>query len=328
MPSTDDRQTVAIEADANETGIPLNDDGLESDTDSLASLSSEVLAYEYKNGRRYATYGSNQYFLPNDELECDRANLLQHIYGLLFDGRLVFSPIENPKRILDIGTGSGIWAIDVALKFPGARVTATDISAHQPSWVPTNLTFQIDDAELDWNFSHLFDLVHMQNLNGAFRDWPRLFCQAYDNLKPGGYFEVKEADVYATCDDGTVPDDSSLRVIERECMGACVQLGQTLSAPENLKRWMEEAGFVDVQEHQFKLPMNTWPKDPHLKEIGRFQCAQYLGALSPYGLGLLVGVLGWSREETELFLVGVRENIQNRSIHAYHIVRVVTGRRP
>lgn len=37
-------------------------------SDSLESLSSSVLDYEYKNGRRYATYGSNQYILPNDEV--------------------------------------------------------------------------------------------------------------------------------------------------------------------------------------------------------------------------------------------------------------------
>lgn len=103
-------------------------------------------------------------------------------------------------------------------------------------------------------------------------------------------------------------------------MQACLQLGQTLASSESLKRWMEEAGFTDVQERQFRLPMNTWPKDPQLKEIGRFQCVQYLEALSPYALGLLVGVLGWSREETELFLVRVREDLRDRRIHAYHIV--------
>lgn len=65
-------------------------------------------------------------------MECDRHDFLQHIYGMLFGGRLIFSPIpENPQRILDIGTGTGrsflspldsvfltaaagIWAINIA----------------------------------------------------------------------------------------------------------------------------------------------------------------------------------------------------------------------
>jgi hypothetical protein len=34
------------------------------------------------------------------------------------------------------------------------------------------------------------------------------------------------------------------------------------------KAWLEEAGFVDVQEMHFAWPINTWPKNPHLKRLG------------------------------------------------------------
>jgi ubiquinone/menaquinone biosynthesis C-methylase UbiE len=30
----------------------------------------------------------------------------------LCDGKLHFAPLDNPQNILDIGTGTGIWAID------------------------------------------------------------------------------------------------------------------------------------------------------------------------------------------------------------------------
>lgn len=29
------------------------------------------------------------------------------------DGRLFFAPIQSPRRILDVGTGSGIWPIEM-----------------------------------------------------------------------------------------------------------------------------------------------------------------------------------------------------------------------
>lgn len=103
-------------------------------------------------------------------------------------------------------------------------------------------------------------------------------------------------------------------------MNAGESIGQSLKAPDRLKQWMEEAGFVDVQEHIFKLPMNGWPKDRGLKLIGRYQQVQYMDALQPYALGMLVEILKWSREETELFLVGLRKDLADRAFHGYNIV--------
>lgn len=38
-----------------------------------------------------------------------------HIFGLLLDGELHLAPVgENPQNILDVGTGTGIWAIEMA----------------------------------------------------------------------------------------------------------------------------------------------------------------------------------------------------------------------
>jgi len=36
------------------------------------------------------------------------------MYLVLLDGSPVVPPVENPQNILDVGTGTGIWAIDVA----------------------------------------------------------------------------------------------------------------------------------------------------------------------------------------------------------------------
>lgn len=51
--------------------------------------------------------------MPNDEEEQDRMDLQHHICLLALKGRLHNSPhLENPQKILDLGTGNGIWAID------------------------------------------------------------------------------------------------------------------------------------------------------------------------------------------------------------------------
>lgn len=50
---------------------------------------------------------------PNDDAEQERLDIIHHTYLLMLDGELHKAPIgSDPERILDIGTGTGIWAID------------------------------------------------------------------------------------------------------------------------------------------------------------------------------------------------------------------------
>lgn len=53
----------------------------------------------------------------------------------MLDGELLTAPIpKDPQMILDIGTGTGIWAIDAGEKYPSAKVIGTDLSPIQPNW--------------------------------------------------------------------------------------------------------------------------------------------------------------------------------------------------
>jgi ubiquinone/menaquinone biosynthesis C-methylase UbiE len=40
--------------------------------------------------------------------------------NLVMGGQVCFAPLIDPQQILDIGTGTGIWAIDAAEEYPGA----------------------------------------------------------------------------------------------------------------------------------------------------------------------------------------------------------------
>lgn len=72
-------------------------------------------------------------------------NDLQHCkFGLLLGDKLHLAPInEHPQKILDMGTGSGIWAIDMADKYPTAEVIGVDTAPVQPTLLPPNLIFEV-----------------------------------------------------------------------------------------------------------------------------------------------------------------------------------------
>lgn len=65
-------------------------------------------------------------------------DLLHHAFKVLFRGSLLVSAERLPSeihRVLDVGTGTGIWAIEMADQHPGAEIVGTDLSPIQPNWV-------------------------------------------------------------------------------------------------------------------------------------------------------------------------------------------------
>ena len=76
------------------------------------------------------------YNFPNDEKEQDRLDMSHHMCLLLLDDKLHLAelPEDRAIRILDIGTGTGIWAMDMGDKYPNAQVIGNELSAIQPRW--------------------------------------------------------------------------------------------------------------------------------------------------------------------------------------------------
>ncbi|BDD55982.1 hypothetical protein MAP00_001462 [Monascus purpureus] len=284
--------------------------------------------YKYENGRRYHSFHEGEYFLPNDETEQDRLDLSHHVYRLLLGGELQLAPIRDPKRILDIGTGTGIWAIDFADQHPDAEVIGNDLSVIQPTWLPPNCRFEIDDFEQPWEYSRPFDFIHGRELEGSIQDHDRLFQQAFNNLTPGGYFELATIQITTTSDDGThLKAEKFLRLCEL-CHEASRRFGKSLNTVTTWKEKMIQAGFEDVHEQKFKLPQSSWEKDPKLNELGRNHQVNVLESLGPYSYALFTRILGWSRSEIEVFLMGVRKEVKDLSNHLYTNAWFVYGRKP
>ena len=102
------------------------------------------------------------------------------MYLLVLEGKLHLAPISKDiERALDLGTGTGIWAIDFADEFPNTTVLGTDLSPIQPSTVPPNCIFEVDDASDEWIYPpDYFDYVHIRSLFGSIEDWHTLYSRA------------------------------------------------------------------------------------------------------------------------------------------------------
>ncbi|KAJ0361704.1 hypothetical protein COL26b_013627 [Colletotrichum chrysophilum] len=134
-PDDDANQAVAAPA-----GEPNQDDDAASITPSSVNLStssvtSSVLEYRQENGRTYHGYKEGKYMLPNDDREVDRLDLQHNLFIRTFDGRLATAPPNDPdakvKNVLDVGTGSGIWAMDFGDQHPEAETARlTTLASH------------------------------------------------------------------------------------------------------------------------------------------------------------------------------------------------------
>ncbi|KIO32948.1 hypothetical protein M407DRAFT_18105 [Tulasnella calospora MUT 4182] len=103
---------------------------------------------------------------------------------------------EYKPRVLDIGTGSGAWVIDVAIKYPNAEVVGLDLAPVTPSSSPpSNCRFETGDASAGLKQYGRFDVIHARSVLQGVKDYAALCTEIAEVLNPQGVFISVEGEI-------------------------------------------------------------------------------------------------------------------------------------
>ncbi|KAG8951249.1 hypothetical protein FRC04_006488 [Tulasnella sp. 424] len=243
-----------------------------------SSMHSERLFREVA-GRTLNTR-NDMYMFPVDDEEQDRQDIEHRALFLVLDGLYAapdlvakaMAPRQNrPPAVFDIGTGSGIWAMDMAREFPHAEVVGIDLAPPtlHSEGIPNNCRFEVDDANLDLShYADCFNVVHMRNIAQGIRNYKDTIHRVAQTMRSGGVL-LLSAGSYSFFDERREP----LPLVEEGQPGwsACQtlinkvhELGSTrsggdLDAPSQWDKWLEASPFfTSVGVEDIYVPIGPW----------------------------------------------------------------------
>lgn len=234
---------------------------------------------------------------------------------LSLDAALNICPLQgDPTNVLDLATGTGIWATAFAQQHPKSNVLGVDLSAVEPATDLPNCKFISADITKDWEKSLAagnFDYIHSRTILAFMRDWKTYFERCYAALSPGGWFEVQEV-LWPVKSDRQPPFESDQSPYIRwshALADGSAKLGIDSSIPRLFKVMMEDAGFLDVGERWIRWPLGPWIQDEKLKQVGELIPSATLRILRPMTMRVLREETGWEAEEVEKIMEGVRKDL-------------------
>jgi hypothetical protein len=201
------------------------------------------------------------------------------------------------------------------------QVEGIDLTPIQPKIAYENIDFYMEDIlSPSWwvpkEEPYMYDYIHTRMSLGIFNDFREIIQKSYNNLRPGGWMESQELFSRIQCAD-EMPANYPLKEWSELSDKAAHILGRPLRIADKLKRWYKEAGFVDVHEEVFAIPVNQWPKGDREKMLGKYCSWNMLLGLQGWSLEYFVAGLGYTPAELEVYLAHVRNSIVDESVHSF-----------
>lgn len=281
----------------------------------------------------------SSYTLPS-HLDGDgrRLNQQHEVFQLRFSSNLITTttlPDDFSGSVLDIGTGTGIWAAEFAARYPASTVLGIDLFPPSITPVPTNCHFRVLDVEsdnTDWDLifpdGKTYDIIHTRMVLLTLRHTRKLVERCFRALRPNGFVEFQEKqDPYRTDDPDPTAQDTPLLRHSRLRMQAALNCGLDRAVAGKVPGWMREIGFRDVQVSEWKIPIGDWMESPgtEMRVAGqKFKACLEWGTLGFCRTVFMEG-LGWTEQQV---LENVRETVEDLGNgRVYMLVLVISGRK-
>ncbi|KHN96734.1 methyltransferase LaeA [Metarhizium album ARSEF 1941] len=254
-----------------------------------------------KYGRFYGLWRYEKYLLPIDAEELDRLDM-SHKFFTVARNYALYSPRltdQRPLRVLDLGTGTGIWAISFAEAHRHQpEIQAVDLHLIQPARIPRGMTtiqFDIEDENWDVLMTNC-DIVYLRALYGSIHpsSWPSIYRNIFNHLLPrSGYVEHVEIDWVARWEGNDIPRQSAvnewsdllLRSLERFDRDARIDSAA-------IRRTIEGAGFVDFEEVTIPCYMTPWMENEQAQDTARWFNVSFCQGLVAMSLRPMIEGLG------------------------------------
>jgi len=258
-----------------------------------------------------------------------QARTLSEHFGLLPES-IAPSPGE---RILDIGCGSGEWALAMAERFPDSRITGIDISERMIAYARyvahdrgiVNIQFEVMDACQPVAFSDAsFDMINTRFIVGFMSTvlWPRLLRECFRLLRPGGPFCSCEPESLGTTTSLSLAQYNLVITQAMRKAGKCFSpSGEQLGITAVQHRLLQEAGFQHLRQEALGINYSIG-MPAHLAMVENFQT--FLKLLQP----LIVRNGLATQEYIEILYARTLEEMQVDDFCAMAFFQRVWGNKP
>jgi SAM-dependent methyltransferase len=198
---------------------------------------------------------SEHYLFPRHLDEIDRLDMQHYVLRAILRANHL-APVEDPARVLDVGSGTGQWGFETCQLFDSALVVGLDLVSGKPDQPPRyryvrgNLLHGLPFAD------DQFDFVHQRLLIAGVpvSSWPAVVAELSRVTRPGGWVELVEI-AYAA--ERLGPAAQRVEEVGRPLMAA-LGLDTTSAVYRSLDAYLREAGLVSVARHDTEVPLGRW----------------------------------------------------------------------